>query len=691
MHDNLNHNKLRFFFFLIIAGFLINNPCIYAKGHDDKNEIRFGKPLVEDLLMEYYPSDSNANALILSDIGSTTFLWNQFSGFQLHFARHLRIKILNKNGLKNADRRIFLYRSHGSREAIASLKGYTYNLKKGKANKTKLEKDAIFEDQLNDNWSVVSFALPNVRKGSVIDIYYEIQSDFLLNLKEWTFQHNIPTRFSQYTVTIPEYFDYKTLLKGYHPVSLVNKGKTSGNITITSKTHQDSSRLFSFRNYESHKINFLQQSYTWEGHDIPSFREEPYMDNINNYITALEFELASYQYPESLKKNLTDSWETIREKLLGNDYYGEFMKPNTLLGPEVALIRNTAHSHFDMMVNAYEYTKDKVKWNQKERLFAKNSLKKIPQEGSGNSADVNLFLVALLRALDLDASPVILSTRKNGMLHPGQIMLSKFNYVIASVKIGDKLYLLDATELNCPYYMLPERCINGKGRLISENGSEWVDLNTDQPYAYVCLLNLKLDDGGVLVGNMQNSRANYAALDFRNEREHEPDEKQFIERFLGKHAGMQVEKYTLTNMDSIYQPIKDSYEITLKNRVDVLGDMIYLNPLLHECMQENPFKHEERKFPVDYIYPRHHKYLLNFDIPEDYVIDELPKSTRLALPNEAAEFLYNITSNGKTIQLMTEFNINRSVFTGLEYKGLKEFYDQVVAKQSEQIVLKKKF
>lgn len=664
--------------------------CVFPieKNYSQQEQVKFGRPVIEELELAKYLPDTNANAVILSDIGSTNFELNQTNGIQIYFHRHIRIKIVNKNGLSHADRKIFLYSTSGNKESITSIKGYTYNLSKNKIDKTKLKKRDVFEDQLTDNWRLVSFAMPNVQEGSVLDIEYTIQSDFFFNLRSWAFQHSIPVRYSSFTVRIPEYFEYKTLFKGFHPIRLVEKSKVSGTMNVTVKDKEDT-KLFGRPKSENHSISYLQDYSKWECHKVPAIVEEPFVNNISNYLTSIEFELASYKPPESIRRNFTDTWETIRVKLMDEAYFGGIIEKSNILKTEIETIKATSKNDFDRMLNAYEFTKNKIRWNYKERLLADNNIKKIYNDGVGNSADINLFLIALLRMLDLQADPVILSTRDNGIIHPGQLMLSKFNYVIARVEIDGKPHLLDATEKKCPYFMLPERCINGKGRLINKDYTEWVDLSAEQPYSYFCMLNLSLNADNNLKGIMQNSRENYAALNFRYQVEQASDEEKFIEKMEESFDGLEIDSFHLQNLDSVNAPVKDSYEITVKNKIDVFGDFIYLNPLLYERIKENPFKLEDRKYPVDYIYPRHRKYLLNFSIPKNYIVEELPASTRFSLEDKSAEYSYNVNQLGNNIQLVTELKINRSIFNGDEYKGLREFYDKVVAKQSEQIVLKK--
>src|SRR5690606_5857760 len=105
---------------------------------------------------------------------------------------------------------------------------------------------------------------------------------------------------------------------------------------------------------------------------------------------------------------------------------------------------------------------------------------------------------------------------------------------------------------------------------------------------------------------------------------------------------------------------------------------------------ENPFKSETRLYPVDYGSPQEKTYMCKITIPENYEIDELPVSKVIALPGNAAHFLYNVSQLENTINITSSFQINKALFMQNEYAFIREFYNQVVAKQAEQIVLKKK-
>jgi hypothetical protein len=83
-------------------------------------------------------------------------------------------------------------------------------------------------------------------------------------------------------------------------------------------------------------------------------------------------------------------------------------------------------------------------------------------------------------------------------------------------------------------------------------------------------------------------------------------------------------------------------------------------------------------------------YLGKFTIPEGFRVDEIPQSRVLVMPDKAAKYVYNITQIGNTVSIMSNLQINKTLFAQEEYPNLREFYNQVIAKQAEQIVLKKK-
>jgi hypothetical protein len=115
-----------------------------------------------------------------------------------------------------------------------------------------------------------------------------------------------------------------------------------------------------------------------------------------------------------------------------------------------------------------------------------------------------------------------------------------------------------------------------------------------------------------------------------------------------------------------------------------------LTPSLSGREDENPFKSETREYPVDFGNQFERIYIARITIPEGYVVEELPPSKLFNLPENAARFMYNVVQHGNIINVSSSLFINRSLYAQNIYPNLREFFNLMIAKQAEQVVLKKK-
>jgi hypothetical protein len=82
-------------------------------------------------------------------------------------------------------------------------------------------------------------------------------------------------------------------------------------------------------------------------------------------------------------------------------------------------------------------------------------------------------------------------------------------------------------------------------------------------------------------------------------------------------------------------------------------------------------------------------YILNMDIPVGYQVDELPKSARVAYNDTEGMFEYMVQKGEGSVQLTVRVKLNKAFFPTEEYGVLRDFFANVVKKESEQFVFKK--
>ena len=151
---------------------------------------------------------------------------------------------------------------------------------------------------------------------------------------------------------------------------------------------------------------------------------------------------------------------------------------------------------------------------------------------------------------------------------------------------------------------------------------------------------------------------------------------------------MFIKDYLVENTESDGAIVeKFSYEI--ENVADIVGDKIFITPLMFLADDENPFKLEERNFPVDFVYPFTDKYIINMKLPEGYEVTSLPKPVKLSFGENLGQYQFIISNSGNFIRLNVDFDINTNIIAPKDYEFLKQFFNEKIKKESEQIVLTK--
>ncbi|GGK74065.1 DUF3857 domain-containing protein [Rufibacter glacialis] len=643
--------------------------------------VKFGKVTQEELDMKVYAKDTSAAAVILADYGRSYFSYNQ--GFQVNFERVCRIKILKKTAYDWANVVVPYYQRNSSKETVTNIKGVTYNMEGGKMVKVKMEDKAIFDEKESANWFNKKFTLPAVKEGSVLEISYTVTSDFVFNLRDWSFQYSIPVVHSEYRASIPQYFEYKQVTQGYEPFVVNEALPGNTNFTVRWNSTFDASGRTAGG---SETVNATCVNHRWVMKDVPAIAPENYITTLSDYVSKIEFELEWERYPNQIPKRYAGTWDTFNEELLTEERFGLQLNRTGFFKNEVAALP-AATDTLARLNSIYEFVKKSVKWNGNAGKYATSTLRKAFDTKTGNVADINLMLVAMLRDAGFEAYPVVLSTRDNGRA-PFSPVLSKFNYVVAYAKVGNKVILMDGTDPLMPLGLLPKRCLNGQGRLISKTTGDWIPLQPADRTTELVNADLQVLPTGILNGKVSESRSGLWARNLRYSVQ-EAGESKYLEKLTNSQNQLERKSPSLQNLKELHKPFGLQYEVASVGD-DQAKDIIYLNPMLLKQEQDNPFKNGNRKYPVDFGHAMEEVYVCNFTIPEGYAVEEMPKNVVLALPENGGRFTYMLQVNGNKIQVMSKVTIAKPVFYAEEYEYLKQFYTQMVAKHAEQIVLKKK-
>ena len=169
----------------------------------------FGQFTTEEIAMKECSFDKTAEAVILLDKAIS----NYDDQYNLITGRRIRLKILKEKGISRGNIKIF-YTHRNDFENIGRIKGIVGSKdENGNLEFTKLELKSIFKRKVNENYSELTFAMPNVKVGSIIEYEYESIMDSYSGLQDWYFQSDIPTVLSSYNLYIAPTLEFTYIVR----------------------------------------------------------------------------------------------------------------------------------------------------------------------------------------------------------------------------------------------------------------------------------------------------------------------------------------------------------------------------------------------------------------------------------------------------------------------------------------------
>ena len=653
---------------IVLLGCVLSIHILMAQ-----EKFKFGSVPQELLEMTVYDKDSTAAAVVMYEENNVYYTVSGLTkDFEIITDYTVRIKILTSDGVEYANGVIPFYKGNTSSmtENITGLTGWTYNLENGKIVKDKLSKEYIFTEDVTENRKRMKFALPSAKAGSVVEYKYTLRSPYFANPENFQFQRDIPVKYSLFRFTIPEYFSFNKESKGYERLKYTTK---LVNVTFL---------------LNGQSLRCSGEELSLEAIDLPALKGENYVWNVDDFRTAISFELNKIIITGAYHKDFSTTWNKIAERLLDSDHFGKELKNKNLFKDELPSIQSAAGNDEEKMRAILDLVRSKVKWNDRSTLTINNASKAL-KEGVGTSGEMNALLLTALKNAGYEAYPVVMSLRSRGRLPLTYPSIDNLNYFIVRVIAGGKDYYLDATRSYCDLNVIPVECMVERALCIFDKNSDWVNLLSVGNNMERTSLLLSFNEDGILTGKRTKNHSGESAFSFKQSYESAKDEAEFIQK-TETDNDISITEYAVDEKREANYAFKEVYDFTSNNIQ--LGDnpIITFSPLLFETMKNNPFKAEERKLPVEFAYPEDERINVNIDIPPGYVVDEIPQAARFFYgDNNEIEFSYLSQASEKNVQIAYRLNLTTCLIPASDYAKLRDFWSKVYAKSQEVIVFKK--
>jgi hypothetical protein len=577
---------------------------------------------------------------------------------------YVRIKILTEEGRKYADIEIPFAKES---EHITDVQGRTIRPDGSIANFDGKPYDKQLVSRHGSKVVATTFALPDAQVGSIIEYRYRnyMQRGYVFD-SHWILSLPLFTRYAKFSLVKYEYLS----LRVSWPMGMPPGTPATPNLK------SDVTRL--------------------EVHDVPAFAVEEYMPPENQLKYRVDFIYSSDTNPPNdpagywklfnktrLKRvdSFLDEPRAMREAL------AQIVQPGD--SPEIKLHKIYARTQKIHNIT-FERRKTDDELKREDRKENKN-VQDVWQRGYGTGEEITWLFVALARAADIPADPVLISTRDQYFFAEGVMNESQLNTNAAIVSLNGKELYLDPGYAFAPYGVLPWFETAVRGMKLNKQGGEWISTPPPRPTDSRVEhgAEFQLDSSGTLKGKVSVTYSGLEALWRRVEERNEDDtdRKQFLEDQLKAEVpvGITVELTNRPDWDSSDTTLVAEFDVEIPGWAASAGKRALLNMGVFGAAQKGVFTHVQREQPLYFDFPTQQIDEVAIALPKNLRATNLPPPR--IVDASVIQYILTVDADAGTLHIKRQLTSDMVLVASKFYPKIREVFQAVRDGDETQITL----
>jgi hypothetical protein len=528
------------------------------------------------------------------------------------------------------------------------------------------------------------FTLPSVEVGSILEYKYQIEyGENLSSSPQWEIQG--------------PYFVHKAHYE-FTPAKQFLAGSTNITTSYLQDSHERVLNTLIWWPRLPQGVAVIKDAignFSVDLTDVPPTPDEEWMPPIE----SIRYKVFFYYKSSSNAQNF---W--IEDAKLWSKDVDHFAEPSKSIKDAVAGIISPTDSDIDKAKKLYkavqaldntDYSRKKTESEMKQlKLKTARHAEDTWTQKSGDSEDIALLYLAMLRAAGITAYASKVVDREQGVFDPTYLSLSQLDDTLVVLSTGGKEIALDPGEKMCPFQIVNWRHSSAGGLTQSDSGVKAVTTGAQQHpnNKTIRIGDVTLDAQGALTGSFRIFMTGQAALYWRQKAINNDEtevKKQFdksLESLVPDGVEAHVDHFTgLDDPDTNLTAF-----ITAKGSLGAAtSKRLMLPAFFFETRATQPFvAQEKRTQPVDMHYGEVVTDQVVYHLPNGFTIEGAPQDNKIDWTGHANLIVKSASAPGQiTIarQLVRAFTFAKPE----EYQDLRGFFQKVAASDQAQLVLSK--
>lgn len=510
--------------------------------------------------------------------------------------------------------------------------------------------------------------------GSVFGYTTTTEDRPLFYQDRWSFQHDLPTSFSKFTLTLPN-------------------GWTARSVTFNRAAVQP---------------QVSGSTYTWELRDLPEIAREPLSPSFVNLAPMIAVNYSPPAGEQGATRSFADWTEVSR-------WTSELHDPQVIVDDSVAAKARelTANAKTELekiraigaFVQNLQYISIDIGVGYGNGMKPRPS-NTVLNRGYGDCKDKANLMRAMLRVLKIESYPVAIYSGDPNFVKAEWASPGQFNHCIIAVKVSSetnaptvldhpklgRLLIFDATDQFTPVGDLPDYLQGSKALIAAgpDGGLVEMPVTPADFNAWRRETEVTLSENGSVKGVMRERLTGQESRGARTMHRslNSNDFSRSIEGWLTRGAtAARLEKLSPTddqanaafNMDVEFSA--PSYGQLMQNRLLIFKPALAnrtSSVYLTEKARKNPVVIETNSFSETAV----------FDLPAGFVVDEMP--TPVTLESPFGKYTTTVESKDGKFRFTRTLVLNRSVVPVERYGEVREFFSKMLDAEQTPVVLIRK-
>ncbi|HET6169489.1 MAG TPA: DUF3857 domain-containing protein [Terracidiphilus sp.] len=529
----------------------------------------------------------------------------------------------------------------------------------------------------------VTFTLPSVEVGSIIEYRYQVRYDRFESAADWEIQKPWFTHHAHFMFTPDERFSPARLKAG--SAGITNSGLLDANGDILTDI-RDGEILPPGATVK----NEASGVYTLDVNDIPPFADEPFSPPEQGRAYRVQFAYVA-------NPDLKDYWQ--KQMSFWNKKLNQYIEPTQALKSAVQEAIAGATTDLDKAKKLYEFTSrmENIDGTPNgdpgigSEWIPAGHVDQVLLDKKGTSNQIAYLYLGMARIAGLNAHPERIASRSVRFFSPKFRDPGQLDTVVIALNLDGKDITVDPGTKMAPFQTLHWAHAAAPG-LALNNGKVDSIITPEQKVTDNLVLHvgsLAITPQGGVSGTVKVAFLGQQAIRLRQMALGNADAtKGEMERMIAQQVPSGVE----ARIDRVaYMDDPTRQFVAVVNISGTLGSpaggRILLPRNFFSTREGNPYPEDDaRTNPVDVQYPAEEQDQITYVLPAGFTIEGKPEDAVMKWESNAAyELKAKLAPNS-----FTSTRILARGFTLLEpkdYSGLRDFYQKVVTADQQQIVL----